>query len=52
VCTEKERKREKTERKQSFFKYFSQKKLTPAKKNIKKKCPGTRVSGMGTLSPW
>jgi hypothetical protein len=41
VCTEKERnrerKREKTERKHSFFPFFCPKKLTPAKKiKIKK----------------
>jgi hypothetical protein len=36
VCTEKERKREKTERKQGFFNFFLK---TPPKKNIKKKCP-------------
>jgi hypothetical protein len=40
VCTEKERnrerKREKTERKHSFFPFFSSKNLTPVKKNIKK----------------
>jgi hypothetical protein len=51
VCTEKERKRErkreKTERKRSFFPFFSQKKLSPAKKYKKNKkntqSPGARV---------
>jgi hypothetical protein len=53
VCTEKERKRKgkrgKTKRKQSFFSFFSQKKLIPAKIRIKKykKCPDTRVTGLG-----
>jgi len=40
VCTEKERnrerKREKTERKHSFFPFFFSKNLTPAKKKYKK----------------
>jgi hypothetical protein len=40
VCTEKERnrerKREKTERKHSFFPFFFSKNLTPAKKNMEK----------------
>jgi hypothetical protein len=50
VCTEKERKRKgkrgKMERKQSFFSFFSQKKLTPViiKKNKKNAlAPGDRA---------
>jgi hypothetical protein len=55
VCTEKERnrerKREKTERKHSFFPFkliFSPKKINSLQKNKFKKikkCPGTRVPG-------
>ena len=55
VCTEKERnrerKREKTERKHSFFPFFFSKKINSRQK---KKCPGTRVTGLGcpvTLVP-
>jgi hypothetical protein len=47
VCTEKERKREKTERKQSFFNFFSKKINSRQKIKNKKKCPVTRVPGLG-----
>jgi hypothetical protein len=53
VCTERERKREreKEQRKQCFFLIFI-KKITVAKKNLKEKCPVTRVTGLESLSPW
>ncbi len=49
---EKKRKREKIERKQSFF-HFLKKELAPKnEKNEIKKCPGTRDQGCGALVPW
>jgi hypothetical protein len=55
VFTEKERKREKTERNKVFLIFFSAKKLTRAKKNIKKNkknALSTGFQGWGALSPW
>jgi hypothetical protein len=59
VCTEnernRERKREKTERKHSFFPFFFSKKINSRQKNKKinkKNALSPGFQGWGALSPW